>query len=318
MISIIPHIQYLVRHNDCVVLPGFGALIAHRVGARIDNGVMYPPSRTIGFNPSVCHNDAMIASSVARREGISYAAAVTAVTSAVDELRRIYDVAGVMTIPRVGTFSRSPEGVMEFSPDSDDCIASSGFYGFPEIILSQIDEDPDIASYVLPSNYLSPVRRAMRIAASVIVLVALGIALSTPVIVDRESHSYASLSLPEIAAAHAVVIPAPARHDMSSASEPSADTVSVNVSEDIPSSSVAEEVRMNPADRYFLIVASYETPAQARRYVEARPDERLSVLESPGRYRVYAATGTSVAEARMLMDNPEFRAIHPDGWVHKH
>lgn len=318
MISIIPHIQYLVRHNDCVVLPGFGALIAHRVGARIENGVMYPPSRTVGFNPSVSHNDAMIASSVARREGISYAAAVAAVTSGIDELRRIYDVAGVMTIPRVGTFSRSSEGVMEFTPDKDDCIASSSFYGFPQVALSQEEESADIRGEVLPARYLSPLRRVMRIAASVIVLVALGIALSTPVLIDREAHSYAALSLPEIAAAHAVVIPAPEPQEAVIApespaeSEVAADPVAESVS------SSAEGVRMNPSDRYFLVVASYETLAQAKRYIAAHPAENLAVLESPGRCRVYAATGTSVAEARMLMDNPEFRAIHPDGWVHKH
>lgn len=316
MISIIPHIQYLVRHNDCVVLPGFGALIAHRVGARIENGVMYPPSRTVGFNPSVCHNDAMIASSVARREGISYAAAAAAVTSAIDELRRVYDVAGVMTIPRVGTFTRSSEGAMEFQPDSDS-IASSEFYGFPEVSLTPADE-AESGDNVLPAHYLSPLRRAMRIAASIIVLMVLGVALSTPVLVDREAHSYASLSLPEIAAAHAVVIPAPevaqAAPSVAAplAEEPAA-AEAVNEAEPAATTSV----RMNPSDRYFLIVASYETLTQANRYIAAHPDENLAVLRSPGRCRVYAATGTSVAEARQLMDNPEFRAIHPDGWVHK-
>ncbi|MBD5244818.1 MAG: hypothetical protein HDS57_05055 [Barnesiella sp.] len=325
VISIIPHIQYLVRHNDCVVLPGFGALIAHRIGARIENGVMFPPSRTLGFNPSVCHNDAMLASSVARKEGLSYAAAVSAVTSAIDELRRVYDVAGVMTIPRVGTFTRTSEGTMEFTPDRDDCIASGAFYGFPAISLTTADDTSEVAGEVLPSRYLSTFRRVMRVAASVIVLVALGVALSTPVLVERDGRHYASLSLPEIAAAHAVVLPevqAPVEEREMYLAIPAAElTTSASPSGDNLSAQnpvVSSSVRMNPADRYFLVVASYETAAQARLYVAQRPSENLAVLETPGRCRVYAATGSSVAEARVLMDDPSFRELHPDGWVHKH
>ncbi|MDE6049687.1 MAG: hypothetical protein K2G09_08370, partial [Paramuribaculum sp.] len=97
MLDIIPHIQYLLLRKDCVVLPGWGAFITNRVNAYVADGVMYPPSRTIAFNPSLNHDDGDLTASVARQCGIRFEAAKASVTAAIEQLRRLYNIVGYVT-----------------------------------------------------------------------------------------------------------------------------------------------------------------------------------------------------------------------------
>ena len=76
MITICEHIEYLLRNHDCVIVPGWGAFIAqYQPASFTEDGQMLPPSRLIGFNASISHQDGLLASSVMRREKISYDAA---------------------------------------------------------------------------------------------------------------------------------------------------------------------------------------------------------------------------------------------------
>lgn len=318
--AIVPHIQYLVMHNDCVVLPGMGAFIAHCVPARIEGNVMHAPSRTLGFNPAVCHNDGMLASSLARRDGISYQAAANAVRVAIDEMRAVYDVAGEITIERIGTLRRDSNGGMIFEPDrSDRAIAAAAYCGLRDLDLCETTGEATPADETI---MLRPERRlsfasVWRVAASVIVLIMLGMVLSTPVIVDRDSRQFASLSIPGPSAAQPVVLPdaqLPLPEPKLYLVMPDRALTTATVS---AATTPAVSYRMNPSDRYFLIVASHETAAMARKYINSRPDEQLEILESDGRFRVYAATGTTVSQARDRMLDSDFTAKHPDGWVYR-
>lgn len=315
MISILPHIQYLIRFHDCVVLPGFGALIANQVKARREGDILYAPSRTLGFNPSVCHNDGLLATSVARREGISYAAAVSAVSAAVEEMRRIYDVAGELELPRIGCLHHNADGSMEFEPASINNIAAAGYFGLQPIDLTQYMEEPE---NILPLHYVSPIRRALRYIASVVVLLCLGTVLSTMVPIERGETNLAAIGVPAVTTPHAIILPdrqMPESRQMYLAIPDREESTAIADAEPAEVEVVEEESA--PEHRYYLVVASYETMSQAQRYVERHSDENLSILEGSGRFRVYAATGNSVEEASHLMNDPAFRAVHPDGWVHK-
>ena len=117
--TLTPHIQYLIVNNDCVVIPGWGALVASVGHSRLENGQLTPPCRSLGFNQSLNHTDGMLASSIARRDGVSYQVADSIVREGVDEMRNIYDVNGEVSIDRIGTFSREPTGWATQS--SSDC-----------------------------------------------------------------------------------------------------------------------------------------------------------------------------------------------------
>ena len=132
--TLTPHIQYLIVNNDCVVIPGWGALVASVSHSRLTDGRLTPPCRSIGFNQALTHTDGMLASSIARRDGISYQVADSIVRDGVDELRNIYDVNGEVSIDRIGTFTRDDNGSMIFSPAADS-IANSPYFGLPALAL---------------------------------------------------------------------------------------------------------------------------------------------------------------------------------------
>ena len=83
MITITQHIEYLMMYNDCVVVPGWGALIANYAPSQLQGDTMLKPRRSIGFNPSITHNDGLLATSIARRHGISYNEACNVIATGV-------------------------------------------------------------------------------------------------------------------------------------------------------------------------------------------------------------------------------------------
>ncbi len=113
MIDIAQHIEFLLLHHDCVVVPGLGAFIVNDEGARYDSRrhVFMPPSRTVGFNPEVRHNDAMLIGSISRRNGISLSAARMDLETEVASLHHQLDVAGEFPLGGLGMLMRgaSPE-----------------------------------------------------------------------------------------------------------------------------------------------------------------------------------------------------------------
>ena len=87
-------------HHECVVVPGFGAFMLNHESARYDAKTQrfLPPSRTLGFNPEVRHNDALLLGSISRREGVSLEnarltldASIAALSRTVAALRRSGD-----------------------------------------------------------------------------------------------------------------------------------------------------------------------------------------------------------------------------------
>lgn len=121
------HIEFLLRRHDCVVIPGWGALLcnyepAHFVGednrpdgadadARADGpSLIAPPARYVAFNELIQDNDGLLGASVARREGVAYEAAMAKVGKWVDELRRGLDSSGTARLGRIGSFVRNEAG----------------------------------------------------------------------------------------------------------------------------------------------------------------------------------------------------------------
>lgn len=307
--TLTPHIQYLIVNNDCVVIPGWGALVASVSHSRLTDGRLTPPCRSIGFNQALTHTDGMLASSIARRDGISYQVADSIVRDGVDELRNIYDVNGEVSIDRIGTFTRDDNGSMIFSPAADS-IANSPYFGLPALALAS--EETDIPTERTPR--FMPLRTAIRVAASIAVLTLLGFVLSTPVLIDRQNHDFASLTGPEITSGRPIAISAPETADTDIPTQ----TLYIQMP---PADAVAtceDAAPVKPADhKYFLVVASHATRRQAEDYIAARSTEQLEILERDGRFRVYAATGATIEEAQRPMNDQAFNSLHPDGWVYR-
>ena len=201
MLSIIEHIEYLITCHDCVVVPGWGAFIANYDASRYDGqvGIMSRPRRAIGFNANVSHNDGLLAQSLMRREGIGYNSAMKFIADSVTTFRQQLSMDSEVSMGRLGYFRRNEGRFIEFVPFYH-ANGSDQFYGLGDLVIQDVatlerdavvTEEP---TAIVPKERNLFFRKAVRTAASVAVLLGLGVLLSTPVIVDREQQSMASMA----------------------------------------------------------------------------------------------------------------------------
>ena len=204
MFSIIEHIEYLVTRHDCVVIPGWGAFIANYSAARYsdDASCVYErPRRSVGFNASVVHNDGLLAQSLVRREGLTFDAAMRFIGDSVTTFRQQLATDGEVSMGRLGYFRRNEGRYIEFMPMDLD-HATDAYFGLTDMKVKTVSmleselaqqETQEQPAAVVPAGRNLFSRKAARIAASVAVLIGLGIVLSTPIIVDR-NHNTASMA----------------------------------------------------------------------------------------------------------------------------
>ena len=104
MNNVTAHIEYLLLFRDCVIVPSFGAVLAHCAPARYDSasGEFMPPRREFSFNGGLTRGDGLLVASVARREGISYEAASRIVAEGVESMKRQLAADGVLPLGRIG------------------------------------------------------------------------------------------------------------------------------------------------------------------------------------------------------------------------
>lgn len=202
MFSIIEHIEYLITRHDCVVVPGWGAFIANYNASSYDAeaGVMLRPRRSIGFNASVSHNDGLLAQSLVRREGLDYNEAMKFIADSVTTFRQQLAMDCEVSMGRLGYFRRNEGRFIEFVPFYH-ANGTDQFYGLDDMEIKDVatlERDAaladEAATEIAPRERNLFIRKASRIAASVAVLIGLGVVLSTPMIVDRSHHDMASMA----------------------------------------------------------------------------------------------------------------------------
>jgi hypothetical protein len=133
------HIELLLRDNDCVILPGFGGFIAHDVPAYYvsDEGLYYPPSRSISFNASITMNDGLLAQSYMKSYQVDYARANYMIDVAVEQLTDLLDEEGTAVLPRIGRLTQDINQSLQFTPDEAG-IASPLHFGLSSFAIKEL------------------------------------------------------------------------------------------------------------------------------------------------------------------------------------
>lgn len=309
MTSVQRHIQYLVATTDCVIIPGWGGFIASAIPAYVDGHSFFPPARTIVFNPSLTHDDGLLASSLCRREGIDYESARREIDAEVSAMRNAFELTGYVAMPRVGIFRRLADGTLKFDADPTG-IASARYATLPTIELPAPAVDNDTL-HILPQHHRENIgRRVLRVAAFVAILLGLALTLSTPISINLD-HPADFASVGSAPRADRFDIPAsPADFRLTIVVPDSALAIA-------PVASRPAIEALTDAD-YYLIIGSFDNHAAAEKWMARHSDYSKGIVEYQGRYRVYAATGTSVDDAfRLLHENTDFARKNPEAWVYR-
>lgn len=311
MNSLIRHIEYLMSRNDCVIIPGIGAVLAHYQSARIDCDVLtiVPPTRAFAFNPALKQSDGLLACSVAQAEGISYEAACSLVATHAEAMLRQLHAQGELPLGRIGTLSMpdgatAPEFRAFVSP-----LSSAATCGLPMVDFAVAAVVPDTSAEAAVVNYYSPAGRFVRVAASVALLVGVCFVASTPISVDQAA----------LASLTPTVQKAPIEDLLPASASSTADQEQMPVLRITGSSMPLAEIEKPieqpaaPAPKYLLIVGSFSTIDEARRFIGLN-DPSWQIIEADGRVRVYSAGFAEQSEAYNAVR--ENREKYAGAWVY--
>lgn len=321
-------------HHDCVVVPGFGAFMINDEGARYDfgNRRFLPPSRTIGFNPEVCHNDALLVGSISRREGISIETARGRLDTTVDSLRHQLQLGGEVAVGNLGILSRglSPDAPV-FTP-SDLSLPGRRFEGLVPLNVLPLEmetENIDMGAAADADSIRQIIFPApLKFVASIVaIMIGLGILYSTTSLVNSPRMNFASLDTgisSRLEQTHSIDTPAVSldlsREIMLNIALPAgdgsgltaSDTHRAAVDRKAEAPTLAPQALAAPG-RYILVVGSFPSRCAAERHIGALGDSSLRIVEMDGNFRIYAASASNINDARMLADT--LKASYPSVWV---
>jgi len=307
MFSIIDHIEYLMMHHDCVVVPGWGALIAQYTPAAFgQDHTIERPRRTIGFNDAITHNDGLLAQSIVRREGITYDAAVRAIGDQVAQFRLYMSQGSEIAFGRLGYFKPLSQGRTQWTP-FDNAMAADEFYGLHTLHLKPLEaeETPNVAAAAVDASWAQPRRttafsRISQIAASIVVLIGMTLVLTTPLTVNRSKHQQAGMNLPEITMAAdqqdgdqataqpllGVTLPQQARQADNDLRQSKLQQIKQHRA--VPH---AMELIGNLSGKYYLVVGVHANDDLAAQFIAEQPvyKDRMQVMHRNGYSYVYIA-----------------------------
>ena len=103
---IAPIISSLLWQHDCVVIPGFGALVANAVPSSFDaiKHRFVPPHKKLTFNKNIKNNDGLLANTLAEKNGISYQDAVLTISETVKVWNKTLENNTSISLDGIGTF----------------------------------------------------------------------------------------------------------------------------------------------------------------------------------------------------------------------
>lgn len=320
MISIIRHIEYLLRDNDCVIVPGFGAFIAQTSPSIYKDGVITPPSRSINFNGAITHNDGLLASSILRGNIISYDRAIDTIATDVLAIKKQLSNASEFQFGRIGLFSLSDENLLSFSPSEKFFYGNLSNYGLPTIVLPSSSMDIGMKIEDKKNfNVHGVIKNALKVAASIAILVILAISLTTPIYVDQ-STDYAGINTIKNKAIDNL-----AKGQMcqskplmpQSQEDSTTKAILDNTNHVVGDEDVNKEhQQVLPNRKYHIVIASFATRKQAQRFIDQSDESQLTIIGSrKSLYRVSLASGESWKEMERFIERNNLRNKYPDIWI---
>lgn len=133
-------IKDLLYTNDCVVLPGLGGFIAKYKGATLNTSMhtIYPPQKTIGFNPQIKENDGLLVSALCALNNCSYAEGKTTLDAWVKEQSNTLLRGEKISWKGIGILFQDRLGKIQFIPDSKGNFSLESF-GLEKIVLVPVE-----------------------------------------------------------------------------------------------------------------------------------------------------------------------------------
>ncbi|MBQ0073890.1 MAG: SPOR domain-containing protein [Prevotella sp.] len=156
MIELSRHIEILLLENDCVIVPGFGGFMAHHKPAEYvaEEGMFYPPQRTLGFNPQLTLNDSLLVQSYVESYDISYPEAVRRIEEEVEEVKQMLAIEGKYEFHGIGTVTLKADEHFDFEPCTAGLLTPA-LYALNTYAFDLIKKEDKPATIVVPVSNIN-------------------------------------------------------------------------------------------------------------------------------------------------------------------
>ena len=331
MITIDRHISRLITRHDCVIVPGLGAFLAQRMPAyyNADDQQYIPPRRTLGFNPKVTVDDALLSTAYMEDYGISHNQATALMQDDVRKLKNDLSRKGRVYFGELGVLSMNVDGTISFE-SSENGIDDPDNHGFVPLQIPMLKHKKE-RTITIPINRSRIAQYAAAVAAIIIMFIFVT-PLSDHTFKNDTKASLGSFASPEqISMMQQVGAPAPST-TVGSKCEicPIGESASVNIVEvpvvaEVTSTEVTETVTNEEnvniesavtVQRHHVIVASTPNSDKAQLAISelsAKASMDYNVVQCGKRYRIAAGTYATIQEAQEAL--AAIQATFPDAWI---
>ena len=123
------YINDLLYRYECVIIPGYGALLTQYHSAKIDSKtqLFYPPGKMLSFNRQLQTNDGLLANYVASVENCSYETALQRIRNFTGKLSLMLSEKEVVSLKNIGEFHLNNENSVQFTPSSKQNFNTASF-----------------------------------------------------------------------------------------------------------------------------------------------------------------------------------------------
>ena len=167
------YIKELLYRYDCVIVPNFGGFVSNKISAQFhaDSQTFYPPSKQLGFNSHLTHNDGLLANYIASSEEISFDQANFKISEIVSEWKKTLTKKS-LKIESIGSLSYNSEKQLIFSPYHQFNYLKSSF-GLAQVNVSKVERADRKIVPINPRNRSKRTKVFLKYASAAVVLLGL-------------------------------------------------------------------------------------------------------------------------------------------------
>ena len=297
------HIECLLLHHDCVVVPQFGAFITMTTpSARVDSEDMFfPPLRVVRFHPDLTEDDGLLVELIRVAMHQSVADAKRMVQRMVLDLRQQLLADGQVDFGSLGLFSQDEDGRVTFEPCQAGAITPT-YFGLDAFVMPRlsalqrrsldvtrketVSSNDDDSHITIRLN-----RRSLRYVAATAAAILVGLLFSSPITepqTEPQQASIVTIDTPKAMTAKPVVV-APV---VTEVTIPTSQTPEVQPVQQAATTQQPEE------SAYCIVLASDVSLKNAENFVarlETQGLENVRILEK-GKHRRVIIDGFATQE----------------------
>lgn len=312
------HIRYLLRAHGSVAVPGLGVFVANRLSSAFDGDILVAPCIHISFTPDETCDSTSLVTSVARQLGISDIDADSLVRGEVEQWVHQLSLGVPVEIDGVGTLhTDTSDGTVNFTTSAQ--VADNWLQPLqlsPIKIAVEVYENTDAEQDEHRRRLKRAVARTASSAAAIAIMVLIAfIASQLPKTPSQSEVQYASLPIEPLSNLRITSDGSQVEHHdcTNHALVLILNTPSDGIAEPTPVRRVPE---VSEDSRYCLVVASLYSRKEAETFIAStQTDVDLGILESDGRYRVFASQGPTIAAVKADAEVRKLYDRFPSGWI---